>query len=252
MAERRMFAKSIVTSDAFLDMPMSARLLYFTLGMFADDDGFVNSPKSIIRQIGSSQDDLSVLIAKRYVLSFPSGVIVIKHWRINNYLQNDRHKPTTYIEELNTLTLDEKGSYTEKKQCIQNVYEMYTQDSIGKDSVEVSKQVSINKNNLLNHSACASAHARESEENFKTQSYEELLDDCCVDGEYRKAVFRFIAHLNTNGIKVINDRLEKMVLAVDREIGKNDNYAKAAYIDDAISKGYKYLPCEERKYRESD
>lgn len=252
MAERRMFAKSIVTSDAFLDMPMSARLLYFTLGMFADDDGFVNSPKSIIRQIGSSQDDLSVLIAKRYVLSFPSGVIVIKHWRINNYLQNDRHKPTTYIEELNTLTLDEKGSYTEKKQCIQNVYEMYTQDSIGKDSVEVSKQVSINKNNLLNHSACASAHARESEENFKTQSYEELLDDCCVDGEYRKAVFRFIAHLNTNGIKVINDRLEKMVLAVDREIGKNDNYAKAAYIDDAISKGYKYLPCEERKYRGCD
>ena len=118
--------------------------------------------------------------------------------------------------------------------------------------IEVSKQVSNKDKNILLSTASASAHARESEENFKTQSYEELLDDCCVDGEYRKAVFRFIAHLNTNGIKVINDRLEKMVLAVDREIGKNDNYAKAAYIDDAISKGYKYLPCEERKYRGCD
>ena len=136
MAERRMFAKSIVTSDAFLDIPMSARLLYFSLGMFADDDGFVNSPKSIIRQIGASQDDLSVLIAKRYVLSFPSGIIVIKHWKINNYLQNDRKKTTTYIEELNTLQLDDKGAYTERKeQCIQNGYIPYTQSSVVKDSI---------------------------------------------------------------------------------------------------------------------
>lgn len=243
MAERRMFAKSIVTSDAFLDMPMSARLLYFTLGMFADDDGFVNSPKSIIRQIGSSQDDLSVLIAKRYVLCFPSGVIVIKHWRINNYLQNDRHKPTTYIEELNTLTLDEKGSYTEKKQCIQNVYKMYTQDSIGKDSVEVSKQVSKEKNNyLLNQSAGASA--REGEENFKTKSYDEVLDDFAVEGRYREAVFRFIAHLNANGKNMINDRLEKMIIALDMKYRTDDN-KKIAEIDEAIRKSYWYLPAEE-------
>jgi len=114
MAERRMFAKSIVLSDAFLDMPLSSRCLYFTLGMLADDDGFVGNPKSIMRQCGASLDDMNVLLSKRYILAFESGVIVIKHWRMNNYLRDDRHKSTTYIEELSTLTIDEKGSYTEK------------------------------------------------------------------------------------------------------------------------------------------
>lgn len=137
MAERRMFAKSIVLSDAFLDMPMSARCLYFTLGMFADDDGFVGSPKGIMRQCGASQDDMNILLAKRFLLAFDSGVIVIKHWRMNNYLQNDRHKTTSYVEELNTLDIDEKGAYTEKKgtytECIQNVYT--DKDSIDKDSI---------------------------------------------------------------------------------------------------------------------
>ena len=115
MAERRMFAKSIVLSDAFLDMPMSARCLYFTLGMLADDEGFIGAPKSIMRQCGASQDDMNILIAKRYVLAFDSGVIVIKHWRLNNYLQNDRCTPTTYVEEKSTLMFDEKKSYTEIK-----------------------------------------------------------------------------------------------------------------------------------------
>ena len=115
MAERRMFAKSIVLSDAFLDMPMSARCLYFTLGMLADDEGFIGAPKSIMRQCGASQDDMNILIAKRYVLVFDSGVIVIKHWRLNNYLQKDRCTPTTYVEEKSTLMFDEKKSYTEIK-----------------------------------------------------------------------------------------------------------------------------------------
>lgn len=143
MAEKRMFAKSIVLSDAFLDMPMSARCLYFTLGMLADDDGFVGAPKAIMRQCGASQDDLLVLISKRYVLTFESGVIVIKHWRINNYLQNDRITPTTYQEELATLTLDDKKAYTEldKSSCIQNVYEMYTQNSIEENSREENRVV---------------------------------------------------------------------------------------------------------------
>lgn len=114
MAERRMFAKSIVLSDAFLDMPLSARCLYFTLGMLADDDGFVGSPKAIMRQCGASQDDMNVLLAKRYVLGFESGVIVIKHWRMNNYLRSDRYHDTTYLEEKETLIIDERGAYTEK------------------------------------------------------------------------------------------------------------------------------------------
>lgn len=111
MGEKRMFAKSIVMSDAFLDMPMSARCLYFTLGMFGDDDGFVNSPKSIMRQIGASIDDMNVLIAKKFVLLFESGVIVIKHWRINNYLRNDRYKETSYQDEKAQLNVREDGAY---------------------------------------------------------------------------------------------------------------------------------------------
>lgn len=111
MAERRMFAKTIVLSDAFLDMPMSARCLYFTLGMLADDDGFVNAPRSIMRQCGASDDDMKLLIAKKFVLIFDSGVIVIKHWRINNYLRNDRYIPTKYQEEKAELGTDENGAY---------------------------------------------------------------------------------------------------------------------------------------------
>lgn len=141
MAERRMFAKTIVLSDAFLDMPMSARCLYFTLGMVADDDGFVNSPKSIMRQCGASNDDMNLLIAKKFILIFEDGVIVIKHWRILNYIQKDRYVPTKYEEHKKQLFLDENNSYSKKQgmytNCIQNGYKMDTQDSIeiGKDNI---------------------------------------------------------------------------------------------------------------------
>lgn len=130
MAERRMFAKTIVLSDAFLDMPLSARCLYFTLGMLADDDGFVNNPKSIMRQAGASTDDLNLLMAKRFILTFDSGVIVIKHWRIHNYIQKDRYKESKYMEEKATLMIDQKGAYTE---CIQDVSILDTQVRLGKD-----------------------------------------------------------------------------------------------------------------------
>ena len=89
MAERRMFAKTIIDSDSFLDMPVSARLLYYDLGMRADDDGFVNSPKKIMKMIGATQDDLSILILKKFIIPFESGVVVIKHWKIHNYIRKD-------------------------------------------------------------------------------------------------------------------------------------------------------------------
>jgi len=134
-AERRMFAKTIVLSDAFLDMPLSARCLYFTLGMLADDDGFINSPKSIMRQCGASEDDLRVLLSKKFVLAFDSGVIVIKHWRINNYLRNDRYNGTKYVEEMASLKLNENGSYSYgiPSSGIPSI----GKDSIGKDSIDI-------------------------------------------------------------------------------------------------------------------
>ena len=140
MAERRMFAKTIVTSDAFLDMPPTARCLYFTLGMFADDDGFVNNPKSIMRQSGATLDDMNILIAKKFVINFESGVIVIKHWRIHNYIQSDRYRETKYKEELNSLTLDENKAYTIANtdvealdtECIHDVSIVDTEVRLGK------------------------------------------------------------------------------------------------------------------------
>ena len=115
MAERRMFAKAIVTSDAYLDMPATARLLYYDLGMRADDDGFVNSPRRVMRETGASEDDLTVLKAKGFVIGFDSGIYVIKHWRINNQLKSDRHKATEYQEEFAMLEIKKNKSYSLKK-----------------------------------------------------------------------------------------------------------------------------------------
>lgn len=107
-----MFSPQIVDTDAFLDMSSSAQNLYFHLGMRADDDGFVGNPKKILKMVGGNDDDLKILLAKRFVLSFESGVIVIKHWRINNLVRKDWYKPTRYLEEKSTLFLKENGSYT--------------------------------------------------------------------------------------------------------------------------------------------
>lgn len=113
MAQRRMFSPDIVDSDAFLDMSPSAQNLYFHLGMRADDDGFVGNPKKILRVIGSNDDDLKLLIAKRFILLFQSGVVVIKHWLIHNLIRADLYKETSYKDEKSTLGLNENGAYTE-------------------------------------------------------------------------------------------------------------------------------------------
>lgn len=112
MAERRMFAKTIIDSDAFLDMPMSARLLYYDFSMRADDDGFVNSPKKITRFTGASDDDIKVLIGKRFIIPFDTGVVVIKHWRIHNYIRKDTYTETKYKAEKASLYLDENNAYS--------------------------------------------------------------------------------------------------------------------------------------------
>lgn len=131
-----MFTLQIVDSDAFLDMPQSSQLLYFHLSMRADDDGFVGNPKKILRMIGTNDDDLKVLFTKRFILAFENGIVVIKHWRMHNYIQNDRYKETQYLEEKNKLEIKENGSYTERKQ---NVSNMDTQVRLGKVRLGKSK-----------------------------------------------------------------------------------------------------------------
>lgn len=112
MANKRMFTMKIVDSDAFLDMPLSTQCLYFHLNMRADDDGFIGNPKKIMKIVGASDDDLKLLIAKRFVLCFEDGVIVIKHWRMHNTLSQNRYHETQYVDEKSMLKLKENGSYS--------------------------------------------------------------------------------------------------------------------------------------------
>lgn len=130
MAERRMFAKTIIDSDAFLDMPLSTQCLYFHLNMRADDDGFINNPKKIQRMIGATDDDLKVLMSKNFIIPFETGIVVIKHWKIHNYIRNDRYKETVYQDEKAMLVEKENKAYS---LGIPNGYQMDTQDRLGKD-----------------------------------------------------------------------------------------------------------------------
>ena len=153
MAERRMMSKSVIETDAFMDMPFSTQALYFHLLLRADDDGFIKSPKAIMRFINARDDDMKLLIAKQYVLAFDSGVIVIKHWKIHNYIRSDRYKRTDCIEAQQVkLTGDNEytvcqngvsvGIPSGRRNGYQVVDEMDTQvrlgkDRLGKDSIEI-------------------------------------------------------------------------------------------------------------------
>ena len=111
MAERRMFAKTIIDSDAFLEMPISARLLYYDLAMRADDDGFNNSPRKVMRTVGATTDDFNILVARKFIIPFENGVVVIKHWRIHNYIRKDTYNETPYKEQKAQLEYDENNAY---------------------------------------------------------------------------------------------------------------------------------------------
>ncbi|MCA2390586.1 phage replisome organiser protein [Lactococcus sp. NH2-7C] len=129
MAQRRMFSKKIVETDLFMEMSPTAKILYFYLNMSADDDGFVGNPKTIKLISGATDDDLKILIAKQFIIPFDSGVIVIKDWKIHNYIQKDRYNQTQYLDEKKQLLIEENGTYTK---CIQNVSSLDTQVRLGK------------------------------------------------------------------------------------------------------------------------
>ena len=109
MARRRMFSLDVVDTDRFLDMPTSAQNLYYSLGMRADDDGFVSNPKRIAASCGSCIDDLRLLITKDYIIPFDSGVIVITDWKVNNQIKSDRYKPTQYTVKKHNYGLTRRG-----------------------------------------------------------------------------------------------------------------------------------------------
>ncbi|WP_455489446.1 hypothetical protein [Gemmiger sp.] len=127
MARRRMFSLDVVDTDRFLDMPSSTQALYFHLGMRADDDGFVASPKRTTAMCGCSADDLNLLAAKGFVRPFESGVLVIVDWKKNNLLRPDRYTPTQFQKEKAQLGIPAVN---------QSTYQRVPQVSIGKDSID--------------------------------------------------------------------------------------------------------------------
>ena len=132
MAQKRMFNNSVVGSDSFLEMPDSSQNLYFHLSMRADDDGFVDNWRSIMRMTGKKEDDLKILISKSFILPFESGILVIKHWKLNNYIQKDRYKETIHTSEKALLTTDENNVYRLDTNCIPSIEE----NSIEENSIE--------------------------------------------------------------------------------------------------------------------
>lgn len=152
MAHKRMFSKDITTSDAFREMPASSQSLYFHLGMEADDDGFLDNYKGLMRSINASEDDLRVLIGKRFLILFPSKVVVVKHWRINNTIRLDRYSETKHLEEKRALIIKENGSYTEHLESGNQVATQYRIEENRKEeilaspiTVQISKEEKVPK-----------------------------------------------------------------------------------------------------------
>lgn len=184
MAEKRMFSKTIIDSDLFLDMPMSSQCLYFHLCMRADDDGFVNNPKKISRLIGASEDDLRLLLAKNFVLGFASGVIVIKHWRLHNWFRSDTYKPTIYTDEKSMIEMDENKMY---QYCNEPVAELLQNCNTDKISIDKNRLDKISKDNntisvapnLESSSPAITLLTNKTDVEFPvTQEFIEQMQDC--------------------------------------------------------------------------
>ena len=217
LAERRMFAKTIIDSDAFLDMPQSSQLLYFHLSMRADDEGFINNPKAIMRNVGCKEDDIKLLIAKKFIIPFESGVVVIKHWKIHNYIQKDRFTPTKYQEERASLELDENKSYT---QCIQTGYNLDTQVRIGKDRLGKDRK----------------EIGEDREEQEKKETYVSVLDSYTSDPSLRSALDDYVEmRKKTKGftvaaLKLNLNKLDKLT---------NDNDEKIEIVNMSVERSWK-------------
>ena len=216
-----MFAKTIIDSDAFLDMPLSTQSLYFHLSMRADDDGFINNPKKVQRMVGCADDDLKLLIAKNFIIPFESGIVVIKHWKIHNYIRNDRYKETVYQEEKSMLEVKENNAYTIG---IPNGYQMDTQVRLGKDRV-VKDSIDIEPEDKK--AKRFTPPARE-----EVQAY-------CIERKNNVDVERFIDYYTSNGWMVGKNKMKDWKAAVrtwerngNNQPSKPQKTSKYGYVPD--------------------
>ena len=189
MAQKRMFSLAVTDTDTFLDMPTSTQALYFHLGMHGDDDGFVGSPKKIARAAGCNEDDLKVLAAKGFIIPFDSGVVVIRDWKINNTLKNDRYHETVYAEEKAMLSSDSAGRY----QLVANVEPIWNQ--LGST---VEPEHNVTERNIAKQSKDVGADEPPRAARFVPPSLDEVLGYCLERGNTVNAQ-AFIDHYEANG-----------------------------------------------------
>ena len=234
MAAKRMFSIDVIDTDKFLDMPVTTQALYFHFGMRADDDGFVSSPKKIVKIANCTNDDLRILISKGYIIPFESGVIVITDWKTNNLIRVDRYKPTVYQEELKILET-QGNSYVLKRSYIQDDNQMATvgiptgnqmepqvrlgKDSIGKDSIEVCAQPEVDTQQQPSK--------KKQTTRFIPPTVEEVRQ-YCIDNNYSLDAQRFVDFYECKGWMVGKNKMKNWKAAVrtwirkDREGVKKD------------------------------
>lgn len=201
MAEKRMFSKTIIDSDMFLDMPLSTQALYFHLSMRADDDGFLNNSQKVIRMTGASKNDFDILLMKNFIIPFENGICVIKHWRIHNYIRGDRYKPTVHQDELNTLRLEDNKSYS-----IDTSIPVIESTGIPSDnhmSYQMDTQIRLDKNRLDKSSIDKDSKASK----HKYGEYKHVL---LTDEEYTKLINEYGDIFTEKYIKYLDEYMEMM------------------------------------------
>ena len=205
MGDRRMFSKSVVDTDYFLDMPLSSQALYFHLGLRADDDGFVASPRTIMRACAASNDDLKLLTAKGYIIPFETGVVVIAHWRRHNSVHKDRYKETIYTSEKSMLLLGEQNVYTLVSDCIQDDTHPVTQDKLSQ--VKITKASAIEETSLSEHKQKKSIRHQYGLYNNVLLTDEEMEKlKAEFPNDYHKNIDRLSEYMKSTG-KSYNDHL---------------------------------------------
>jgi DnaD/phage-associated family protein len=238
MAEKRMFARGIIDSDMFLDMPATAQLLYFHLCMRADDDGFINNPKRIMRDVRCSEDDMKMLIAKEYIIPFESGIIVIRHWRLHNYIQKDRYKPSL-CDEKNLLTVNKNKAYELlDTSCIQNVNKLDTDCT---QSVLVDKY-RVDKNREV--------ESRLVKTNGQTDELQPLIEFCNTNVEWLTPykLDMLEGYVTDFGIEWVQKGLEKLA-GLDRS---KQNMKYLGGVLEGWQKDGVPKPWEQKKYEPED
>ena len=226
MAERRMFAKTIIDSDAFLEMPTTSQLLYFHLAMRADDDGFVNKPKSLMRMVGCKDDDLKLLFVKKFLIPFESGVVVIKHWKIHHYIRKDTYTETKYKEEKSTLELDENSAYriaeTSPLQiCDESVTSPSTQVRLGKDRLG---EVRVGEDSVGDEDINVPTKPSK---RFTPPTVDEVREYCEERGNSVNPQ-RFVDYYSSNGWMVGKNKMKDWKAAVRTWEQKEKSYGRPA------------------------